>query len=242
MTLAPLIDPSIRGVEGKPGDVKGPCRSPGCSSQAQQRHHLWPRSYLQGQPYEWVSVNGVTLQNTVGLCVSCHSAVTGGIGGHRAHIKYDPAQQIFDWWAIAEDGHWFYVGPLKGQELIHPEPEAVRVRASEGLCVTCGRPKREPRKEKPGPKRKVSTWGVSVPDDAEIGSDILDDWIESFAILLGFGEAPSRLQRYHVLALILPWADQHRAQLVADLEEAGYYESTSDREEHDHAPAVQEPD
>ena len=99
MTLAPLVSPHIRGVEGKPGEVGGVCAAPGCSSPAQQRHHLWPRSFLRGQAYEWVSVDGVTVQNTVGLCVACHLAVTGDVGGHRAHIKYDKGKGLFEWWA-----------------------------------------------------------------------------------------------------------------------------------------------
>lgn len=229
MTLAPLVSPDIRGVEGKPGDVKGECVSPGCHSPAQQRHHLWSRSYLRGQPYEWVEVGGVTLQNTVGLCVACHTAVTGDIGGHRAHIRYDKDRGIFEWWAkgkvsyAGEEDNWFFVGHLKQKGLIDGQPEAKRIRRSEGLCPECGRPVKTHAPHEPGPRRKVATWGVVVPADEEVGSDLMDEWIDSFASLLGFSDAPTRLKRYHVLALVLAWADMNRTQFLADLEEAEFF-------------------
>lgn len=224
MTLAPLISPEIRGVDGKPGDVKGECVAPGCHSPAQQRHHLWSRAYLQGQPYEWVNVIGRTMQNTVGLCVACHSAVTGDVGGHRAHIRYRPDLSIFEWWAKGDGDNWFYVAPIDRQRFIDAQPEARRIREKEGLCPECGQPKKKPiHDHKPGPKRKVVTWGVVVPDDGEVGSDVMDDWVEQFAVMLGFGDAPARLQRYHVLALLLSWAMMNKEQFLRDLEEAEYF-------------------
>jgi hypothetical protein len=223
VTLAPWISTEVRGIEGKPGDVKGECVAPGCHSQAQQRHHLWSRSYLRGQPYEWVEVNGRKMQNSVGLCTACHSAVTGEIGGHRAHIRYRPDLSIFEWWAKGEGDSWFYVAPIDRQRFIDAQPEARRIRAQEGLCPECGRPKKQPHQHEPGPKRKVTTWGVVVPDDGEVGSDVMDDWIEQFAAMLGFGDAPARLQRYHVLALVLSWAMLNKEQFLSDLEEAEFF-------------------
>jgi len=223
VTLAPLVSPEVRGVEGKPGDVQGECVSPGCHSQAQQRHHLWPKSYLRGQPYEWVRVNGRTIQNSVGLCVPCHLAVTGEVGGHRAHIRYDEGVGLFEWWAKGEGDSWFFVGPLDRQQLVDPQPEVKKIRAKEGLCPECGRPLPHEKHGEPGPRRKVTTWGVLVPDDAEVGSDVLDDQIEQFAALLGFGEAPSRLKRYHVIALVLAWAMLNGQKFLEDLEEAEYF-------------------
>lgn len=225
MTLAPLVSPEIRGIEGKPGEVKGECASPGCHSQAQQRHHLWPKSYLRGQPYEWVEIRGHPLQNSVGLCVACHSAVTGDVGGHRAHIRYDIDRGLFEWWVMGDDGSWFFVDWLRrGFET--GEPEAVPIRKAEGLCGECGRPLRthESREQKLGLKpRKVSTWGVIVPDDGEVGSDVMDDWVDQFSMLLGFGEAPARLRRYHVLAVVLAWAMMNKESLLSDLEEADFF-------------------
>lgn len=229
MTLAPLVSPEVRGMEGKPGDVSGECVAPGCHSPAQQRHHLWPKSYLRGQPYEWVKVNGRSMQNSVGLCVACHSAVTGEIGGHRAHIRYNEGVSIFEWWARSSipGDSWFYVGPIDKQRFVDAKPEARRIRAQEGLCPECGRPvKSHAERHPPGPRRRVTTWSVVVPDDGEVGSDQMDDWIEQFAVMLGFGDAATRLQRFHVLSLLLAWAAMNKEQFLRDLEEAEYWSRT----------------
>ena len=224
MTLAPLVSPHIRGVEGKPGDVGETCAAPGCSSSAQQRHHLWPRSFLRGQSYEWISVDGVTVQNTVGLCVPCHSAVTGDIGGHRAHIKYDAPRGMFEWWAKGQRENWFFVGYLEGKGLVDGQPEAKRIRRQEGLCPECGKPvKKHDPTHKPGPKRKSTTYSMVVPEDEEVGTDILDDWVDQFATLFGFEGAGARLRRYHVTALVFSWAMLNKEQLLLDLEEAQFF-------------------
>jgi len=182
---------------------------------------------LRGQPYEWVSVNGRTMQNSVGLCTACHSAVTGEVGGHRAHIRYNPDISIFEWWAKGED-EFFYVGPIDRQRFIDAQPEARRIRAQEGLCPECGKPLRShTQAHPPGPKRKVSTWSVVVPDDGEVGSDVLDDHVEQFAAILGFGDAATRLQRYHVIALVFAWAAMHKEQLLQDLEEADFFATSA---------------
>jgi hypothetical protein len=188
-----------------------------------------------------VTVFGRTMQNSVGLCVACHSAVTGDVGGHRAHIRYNPDISIFEWWAKklrltedpetrvvgAEETDWFYVGPIKKQRFIDAQPEARRIRAQEGLCPECGRPLADhTQKHPPGPKRKVTTWSVVVPDDGEVGSDVMDDHVEEFALLLGFGDAATRLKRYHVLALVLAWAAMNKEQFLRDLEEAEFFAST----------------
>jgi hypothetical protein len=168
------------------------------------------------------------MQNSVGLCVACHQAVTGDVGGHRAHIRYNPSLSIFEWWAKGggDDGesNWFYVGPIKKQRFIDPHPEARRVRAQEGLCPECGQPLRShTHQHPPGPKRKVSTWSVVVPDDGEVGSDVMDEWVDQFAVMLGFGDAATRLRRYHVLALVLSWAAMNKEQFLSDLEEAEFF-------------------
>ena len=223
MTLAPLVSPGTRGIEGKPGDVKGECASPGCSSPAQQKHHMWPRSYLKGA-YEWVEVGGATVQNTVGLCVACHLAVTGDIGGHRAHIRYDADRGLFEWWAKGIGDDWFFVGHLKRHGLVDGQPEAKRIRRDEGLCPECGKPlKKHGPKHAPGPKRKVATWSVTVPADEEVGSDQLDEWVDTFSALLGFGEAPARLRRFHVISLLFAWAAQHEKDFLGDLEQAEFW-------------------
>ena len=49
---------------------------------------------------------------------------------------------------------------------------------------------------------------------------MLDEWVDDFAVLLGFGEETSRLKRYHVLAVILAWASQHKPLLIEDIIES----------------------
>ena len=125
-------------------------------------------------------MDGVTVQNTVGLCVACHLAVTGDIGGHRAHIRYDADRGLFEWWAKGIGDDWFFVGHLKRHGLVDGQPEAKRIRRDEGLCPECGHPlKTHGPSHPPGPKRKVATWGVVVPADEEVGSDQLDEWVDS---------------------------------------------------------------
>lgn len=218
MTLAPLVIPEIRGVEGKPAPLSQWCVAPGCLSLTQQRHHLWPKSYLRGQPYEWVEINGKVIPNSVGLCVTHHGQVTSPVGGHKAKITYDLDTGIFYWWKLPEE---ILVGPLRHQALVPPEPEARRVRREEGLCPTCGRAQpHEKRKTSDGlPKRKAKTWGLLVPDDGELGTDILDTYVEDLAVLMGLDPDSPRLLRYHVLVPVLEWTMQNRTEFISDWEE-----------------------
>lgn len=222
MTLAPLVIPEIRGVEGKPAEISEWCVVPGCLSLTQQRHHLWPRSYLRGQPIEWVEVNGKVIPNSVGLCVRHHNWVTSPVGGHKAKITYEPDTGLFFWWEMDSFGER-EMGALRGQSLVAPEPEAKRVRREEGLCPTCGRAQpHEKRKTSDGlPKRKAKTWGLLVPDDGEAGTDILDTYIEDLAVAMGLDPDSPRLLRYHVLVPVLEWVMQNRVAFIADWEEDG---------------------
>jgi len=223
MTLAPAIRPDIRGVEGKPAPIGDWCVVPGCISRAQQRHHLWPKSYLRGQPYEWVSVQDRTIPNSVGLCVTHHSWLTGGPGGHRAKVTWSERLGLFEYWELDSDGDFQARGPLRSQALVDPEPEARRVRREEGLCPTCGRAApREKRKTSDGlPKRAAKTWSILVPDDGETGADILDVYVEDLAVLMGLDPSSPRLLRYHVLVPVLEWINQQKAEFIRDWEEAG---------------------
>jgi hypothetical protein len=189
---------------------------PGCISLAQQRHHLWPKSYLRGQPYEWVEVEGQVLANSVGLCVLHHNAVSSSVGGHIAHIRYSTVLGLFEWWISIGDEGWQNLGPLKGQGFVPQEPEAARVRKREGLCPTCGRP--EAKHAKPLPKRKAKEWGVLVPDDGEVGTDILDTYVEDLAVVMGLNVSSPRLLRYHVLVPVLEWVSQMKSEFITDWE------------------------
>jgi hypothetical protein len=221
ITLAPLVSPGIRGVEGKPAQLDRWCVAPACISLAQQRHHLWPKSYLRGQPYEWVQVFDQVIPNSVGLCVRHHNEVTGLVGGHVAHIRWNKDLGLFEWWEkdaeFLQEEVWVGRGPLKGQGFVPPEPEAARARRSEALCPTCGKPKA--RHSKPLPKRKAKSWKLLVPDDAEVGADVLDTYIENLAALMGLNRESPRLLRYHVLVPVLEWVSQQQAQFIADWED-----------------------
>lgn len=216
MTLAPLVAPSVHGVEGKaePLQPGARCVVPGCLSLAQQRHHVWPRSYLRGQPVEWVCVEGETIPNTVGLCLTHHEWVTGIVGGHKAHIRWNIGLRLLEWWQVDDDATWRSLGPLRHTAFVTQPPEAALQRSLEGLCPSCGR---APKKEKPaGPARKVKTWALAVPADSEQGADVLDTYVEELGALMGFGDEPSRLLRYHVLVPVLEWVSQSRTEFLTD--------------------------
>lgn len=222
MTLAPLVDPSVRGVEGKPFVVTDRCVQPECMEAAQERHHLWPRSFLAGQPVEWVTVQGSVIPNVVGLCHHHHLQVTGS-RGHLAHIRWNESLKILEWWEnegdYVEPDRWVSRGPLKSQGILPATPVPPRARAE--LCPSCGKPKSKPRSElPPGEKRKVKTWALVAPDDGEVGTEVLDVYIEDLAALMGFHDMSARLLRYHVLVPVLEWVSQNRVEFIRDWEEA----------------------
>jgi hypothetical protein len=221
LTLAPLIRPDIKGVEGKPVELSQWCVVPGCLSLTQQRHHLWARSYLRGQPYEWVQIGERVLPNSVGLCVRHHDFVTSPVGGHKAKITFSEATGLFNWWELHTDGELKDMGPLRGQALVDPEPEVRRVRREEGLCPTCGHAVREKPKTQNGlPKRPAKTWSLLVPTDGEGGAEVLDVYVEDLAVLMGLDPQSPRLLRYHVLVPVLEWVNQNKSSFIADWEEA----------------------
>ena len=207
MTLAPLVRPDIRGVKGKPVELGAWCVTPGCISRSQQRHHLWPKSFLAGQPYEWVEVGGRTIANSVGLCIRHHDAVTIG----KVHIRYVEGLELFEWWEDNETN----LGPLKGQGLIPAEP-IHRHPPGEGPCPVCGRPRKP--KGMTLPPRRTKSWGLLVPDDAEAGADVLDTYVQELAALMGLDPDSPRLLRYHVLVPVLEWVSQERVAFLRDWE------------------------
>jgi hypothetical protein len=220
MTLAPYVAPGVHGVKGKAAVLEpgSRCVVPGCLSLAQQNHHCWPRSYLRGQPVDWVYVEGETIPNTVGLCLTHHDWVTGVVGGHRGHIRWSIELRLLEWWQLDDDGRWISYGPLRRTPLVSsPPPESHLQRSLEGLCPTCGRAQRK--KLFPvGPPRKVKSWSLSVPDDDEDGAEVLNTYVEELGALMGFGDEPSRLLRFHVLVPVLEWVSQSRVEFLADWE------------------------
>ena len=236
MSLAPAVHPGIRGVEGKPRPVENTCAAPGCISLSQQGHHLWSRAYLRGQPYDWVVLpSGRVISNVIGLCMRHHNAVTGGVGGHQAMIRLE-SDETFIWLTPGtQDGVavWMHQGLLHPQPWsetpVEPDPHVVAGKPSKAeahlhlepgeQCDSCGYTR--PAKRSVGHKRGSKTYSLVVPDDAEIGADVLDEWVEQFAVVLGFGDDVSqRLVRYHTMVAVFAWAMMHRTEFIADLKEA----------------------
>jgi hypothetical protein len=220
MTLAPEVNPTIRGVPGKPGILGFWCMTPGCTRPAQQRHHYWAKSFLRGQPYEWVNVDGITIQNSCGLCIAHHAEVTGDTGGHQAHVRWNGGLQILEWWEKDHNEEWTCLGPMKEQDspLVHETTEAASERKNEGLCPSCGRATRKTASALP--KRKTKTWAVQVPDDAEDGASVLDEYVDDLSVALGYGDESKGVRRFHVLANVLLWVTQMKPEFLADWEEA----------------------
>jgi hypothetical protein len=204
ITLVPLDSHLVRGVEGKAPPLNVRCAKPTCHQFSAERHHLWSRSWLRGQPYEWVLLpSGETIANSVGLCTIHHGDVTGDVGGHRAKIVLDDDELV--WYDRGVEG-WTVLGTLFRAE----EHDSDR-------CPTCGHITQE---AKPLPKRRVKTWHVTVPDDDEYGAGVLDSYVEDFAGIFGFSDKSARLRRYHVLARVLQWASMNRIDLIKEWEEA----------------------
>ena len=162
-----------------------------------------------------------------------HGMVTGGIGGHQAMIRCEP-DETFVWLTPVETDH----GPgWQNEGMLHPQPwsEQPVGRVEPNLpgktaaqshpdleegetCGSCGYTR--PVKREAVPRRKTKNYGLVVPDDAEIGSDVLDDWVEQIALILGFGEDVSqRLVRYHTIVAALAWTMQNRSQFIKDIME-----------------------
>jgi len=181
------------------------CAKPGCVRFSSERHHLWPKSWLRGQPYEWVAlVNGHVVANSIGLCTMHHSHVTGEVGGHKAKVVLEGDDLI--WYDRPRGDEWSYVGIL-GEQRTH----------SNERCPTCGHITKE---AKPLEKRAAKTWNVTVPDDDEDGAEVLDAYVDDFAGIFGFSDKSARLRRYHVLARVLQWASVNRIDLIREWEEA----------------------
>src|SRR4029450_807126 len=219
MTLAPVVNPTVRGVPGKPGILGFWCMAPGCDKPAQQRHHYWPKSFLRGQPYEWVTVDGILIQNSCGLCIAAHHEETGPGGGDQAHVRWNSGLQILEGWEKDHNEEWICLGPMKDQDtpLIH-ETEASVERKKEDLCPSWGSPSRK--KASALPKRKTKPWAVKVPDDAEDGAAVLDEYVDDLSVALGFGDESKGVRRFHVLANVLLWVTQMKPEFLADWEEA----------------------
>jgi hypothetical protein len=259
ITLLPSSDFGIRGHPGNLYAVNEVCAHPSCGARSAHAHHLWARSHLAGQPYDWVSIpvesggemvgqeRRVVLGNRLGFCVDHHNDVTGMIGGHRARIVFEDG--IFYWedrWTHAnahhhpgggpeEDTIWRRLGPLTAQPPVagelHPtvleryevgtaEAHGHASEEEEATCPTCGHHKPKPSAAKIGKPRVTKDWTIAVPDDSEVGAELLDEWIEDFAIVFGMSHFTSRLKRYHVLSVLRGVTLAMRSTIIKEVAEA----------------------
>lgn len=237
MTLLPSADFGIRGYPGNKYRVNDVCAHPACGKPSQHTHHCWPRSYLRGQPYEWVKLpDGRVIGNRVGFCVEHHEMLTGEIGGHRARLVWESGVM---WWqdrSPQPEGVWTIKRPLTTQPptgekfvmnprftyegVVYDTPDA-HGHVDGLVCPTCGHHTPDPDAPRAKQERRnTKQWVVTVPDDAEIGADILDSWVEDFAVPLGASAWSSRLKRYHVLVTVLAWANATRSEFIADVASA----------------------
>ena len=222
ITLLPGPPLGVRGHRGNAYDVPPTCSHPECDRPAAHVHHVWPRSFLRGQPYEWVRFDdGLIVGNRLGFCVEHHEQLTGQIGGYQSRLIWRDRTY---WWEdrnsvgawsdhepvrVMTSPGWLEGGRLKHQPPIfdgdgEQEAHGHVLETDVEICPTCGHHKRKPEREdpKPGRARPTKEWTIVVPDDAEVGADLLDDWIEDFAIVFGLDHYTSRLKRYHVLSLL----------------------------------------
>jgi hypothetical protein len=221
MTLLPLDDWNVQGVEGDSYTVGPYCDYPGCGRPVDHKHHVWRRSYLSGA-FWWVRVptaNATTvIRNVVGLCWRHHEDVTGAGGGHAGWIRWDPQAESLSWWEPNPDDKWQKIGTLS-----LPAPPAEAASSSEGReaerCPTCGRRKPAPDHEhEPGPKRERKSWTIKVPADAEDGAAVLDELVAGCAEVFGHEEYTSALRRYYTVVQALTVVLQNKHRLVAEVD------------------------
>lgn len=126
MTLAPLIRPLLF-PDGVISDYVGPyelnkvCAHPFCNVSTKDTHHLFRR---QGHPdADWVYVDLPDigwryLPTKVGLCRHHHDDVSGGVGGHKAWIRWIEPEHLFGWLEARPDDdqtntdNWELIGYL----------------------------------------------------------------------------------------------------------------------------------
>jgi hypothetical protein len=205
-------------LKGKSAILGFWCMAPGCTRPAQQRHHYWSKSFLRGQPYEWVEVDGVLVANSAGLCIAHHAEVTGDTGGHQAHVRWNPGLQILEWWEKNHDEEWECLGPMKDQD--GPMVREAAVERKTKILEALERLKRAERRRRRC-RSKTKAWTVKVPDDAEDGAAVLDEYVDDLSVALGFGDESKGVRRFHVRANVLLWVTQQKPECLADWEEAG---------------------
>lgn len=224
MTLLPDDQFGIRGHAGNAYDVPFGCSHPNCDKPAAHTHHCWPRSFLRGQPYEWVRLpDGTVIGNRLGFCVEHHDMLTGEIGGYRAQLRWEAGVM---WWNDRQVSHgvtlrWIKVGPTKNQPPVAGHEVQHESMAEGEQCPTCGHVKHakasDRSKPKPGRETKMKDYVIQTPEGE---AHTLDEHVEDLAIVLGMSDWSLRHRRYGVISMVLAWTQQNREQFIADVAKA----------------------
>src|SRR4029077_576220 len=205
MTRLPLASRNVMGVDGDTYDLNERCAVPGCAEPS-ERHHLWRRSFLNGD-YWWVQLPDARVSgNCIGLCSTHHRKITD----NEAMIAFLDERFL---WGPSEGS----VQPLAWQPPgieNHTHP----VDTLAGECPTCHQ-KIKP-KSKPEPRRNRRTWSIAVPkDEQENGAEVLDTLIDAAREELsqvGIDYGDEHKYRYHVLTTSLGLFVQHYEEILSD--------------------------
>ena len=187
--LPPIENCRVRGVATKRYDLNHKCAHPECNEDADDPHHIFPRSLITGDSW-WVRIGTDeeeppytdeewAIAHVTGLCRAHHDDVEE----HRAWIKMEELPKaphhVFVWYDRGPDAidnpimqeeadPWIELGPL------NPQPGS-----------RDGKPKRSRKRHQGEARRKRATVSLRVPDDAqEDGAGLLDEAIERVEDLL----------------------------------------------------------
>ena len=201
MTRLPTETWDVVALPGEPAyELNLQCAAPGCMEPGEEDHHIWPRSFTKDASAYWVSVKGYKAPCRVALCNRHHRQITGGIGGHEAHIVY-AENHVFYWVSREELARGEASMPLLPQP--GPGPMQLTVDGVEiphdhvvgqnGQTTKCPRCKGEgtivkqekaAKSEQQEARPKV-TWAVRVPkDEREDGYEVLDGLMDGCIDLL----------------------------------------------------------
>jgi hypothetical protein len=210
MTLAPIENRRVRGVEATRYPLNPQCSHPECSEAAQDPHHIFRRRLIGndswfveiteddgGGEFDPEIQGGVrVLPHVTGLCRKHHDEVTE----HLSWIKLEDGE--FVWYGRANeppasedyrpldaiDAAWSMVGPLS------PQP---------GGRDT---PPRRRKKFEGEKRRKRKTISLRVPDDTEDGGAIWDELLDDVKTRLieeGLYSEGDKIPNYEALVAAL---------------------------------------